>query len=360
MANTIARSEGAGGGSFDFIKILLRGTGQVMFQNSAWTGLLFMVGIFWGAYAEGQGLVAWGALLGVIVSTVTGYILGFPARDGEQGLWGFNGVLVGCAFPTFMGNTVWMWLALVLCAALTTWVRTGFNNVMAPWKVNSFTFPFVFCTWMFLLAARAMHGLPTTHMADPALPAAFPALENIRFGDLAVYWLKGIGQVFLINSWVTGICFLAGLFLCSRWAALWAAIGSALALLTVIALKASGPDISEGLYGYSPVLTAIALATVFYKPNFRSALWAAGDLDDGVRPGRHVCADGARRNRHPDRAVLHHDVALPAAARQVRRRGETRPFELVSGEQEASGGATAGRENEITVRPSGNSRTGTV
>ena len=73
---------------------------------------------------------------------------------------------------------------------------------------------------------------------------------------------------------MTGICFLAGLFLCSRWAALWAAIGSALALLTVVALKASGSDISDGLYGYSPVLTAIALATVFYKPNFRSALWA--------------------------------------------------------------------------------------
>ena len=274
MANTIARSGGAGGGSFDFIKILLRGTGQVMFQNSAWTGLLFMIGIFWGAYAEGQGLVGWGALLGVTVSTVTGYLLGFPAKDGEQGLWGFNGVLVGCAFPTFMGNTVWMWLALALCSALTTWVRAGFNNVMAPWKVNSFTFPFVFCTWMFLLAARAMHGLPTTHMADPALPAAFSSLESIRFGDLAVYWLKGIGQVFLINSWVPGICFLAGLFLCSRWAALWAAIGSALALLTVVALKASGSDISDGLYGYSPVLTAIALATVFYKPNFRSALWA--------------------------------------------------------------------------------------
>ena len=158
MANTIARSGGAGGGSFDFIKILLRGTGQVMFQNSAWTGLLFMIGIFWGAYAEGQGLVGWGALLGVTVSTVTGYLLGFPAKDGEQGLWGFNGVLVGCAFPTFMGNTVWMWRAL--------------------------------------------------------------------------------------------------------------------ALLTVVALKASGSDISDGLYGYSPVLTAIALATVFYKPNFRSALWA--------------------------------------------------------------------------------------
>ena len=322
MANTIARSGGAGGGSFDFIKILLRGTGQVMFQNSAWTGLLFMIGIFWGAYAEGQGLVGWGALLGVTVSTVTGYLLGFPAKDGEQGLWGFNGVLVGCAFPTFMGNTVWMWLALALCSALTTWVRAGFNNVMAPWKVNSFTFPFVFCTWMFLLAARAMHGLPTTHMADPALPAAFSSLESIRFGDLAVYWLKGIGQVFLINSWVTGICFLAGLFLCSRWAALQP--------------RADGHCAGDGV-----------LQAEFPF----GALGRSGNSGDGVHSGRHVYADGARRNRHPDRAVLHHDMALPAAARQVRRRGEARPFELVSGEQEASGGAAAGRENGITVRP---------
>lgn len=274
MANTIATANGTNLFSFDFIKILLRGTGQVMFQNSAWTGLLFMIGIFWGAYAEGMGVVAWGALVGVIVSTVTGYILGQPVKDGEQGLWGFNGVLVGCAFPTFMGNTIWMWLALILCSALTTWVRTGFNNVMAPWKVNSFTFPFVFCTWMFLLAARAMQGMPPAHMADPALPAAFSSVESIRFGSLIVYWLKGIGQVFLINSWVTGLFFLVGLALCSRWAALWAAIGSALALFVALIFKASGSDIANGLYGFSAVLTAIALATVFYKPNPRSAFWA--------------------------------------------------------------------------------------
>lgn len=81
--------------SFEFVKELLRGTGQVMFQGSAWTGLLFMIGIFWGAYAEGQGLVAWGALVGVIASTITGYLLGLPRKDGAEGLWGFNGVLVG-------------------------------------------------------------------------------------------------------------------------------------------------------------------------------------------------------------------------------------------------------------------------
>lgn len=246
-----------------------------MFQNSAWTGLLFLIGICWGAADEKMWYIGLGAVVALVVSTVTGYILGLPKDEGNQGLWGFNGILVGCAFPTFMGNTVWMWLALVLCAALTTWVRTGFNNVMAPWKVNSLTFPFVFCTWIFLLAARAMLGLPTTHMADPALPtAAITTLGSFGFVDLVVYWLKGIGQVFLINSWITGVCFLVGLALCSRWAALWAAIGSALSLVMVIAMHASGSDIANGMYGYSPVLTAIALATTFYKPNWRSALWA--------------------------------------------------------------------------------------
>jgi len=264
----------AGLSSVGFIKVILRGIGQVMFQNSAWTGLLFLAGIFWGAYHEGLGTVAWGALLGVVVSTLTGRWLRFPERDGVQGLWGFNGVLVGCAFPTFLGNTFWMWLALALCAALTTWVRAGFNRVMAPWKVNSFTFPFVFCTWIFLLAARGMHALPAEHMADPALPAAFSSFESLRFGHLAVYWLKGIAQVFLLDSWVTGALFLAGLYLSNRWAALWAAVGSALALLTAVVFRAAGADVAEGMYGYSAVLTAVALATVFYKPGRRSAVWA--------------------------------------------------------------------------------------
>lgn len=257
-----------------FVKKMLRGLGQVMFQPSAWTGLLFLAGILWGSCANHAGLVTLGALAGVAVSTLTGRWLGLPADDGAQGLWGFNGVLVGCAFPTFLGNTVWMWLALLLCAALTTWVRTGFNNVMSPWRVNSLTFPFVFCTWLFLLAARAMHGMPPAHLSEPTLPGLFAAGESLRFGHLLVYWLKGLGQVFLVDSWVTGLFFLVGLWLSNWRAALWAAIGSAVALLVAILFKTSGSDVAGGLYGFSPVLTAIALGTVFYKPGRRSALWA--------------------------------------------------------------------------------------
>ena len=260
--------------SSGLLRVVLRGSGQVMFQNNAWTGLFFLIGIFWGSYHSGHGAVAWGALLGLIVSTLTGYILGLKARDGEQGLWGFNGILLGCAFPTFVGNTAWMWVALVLFAMMTTFVRTGLNNVMSKWKVNSLTFPFVLCTWIFLAAARAMHAVPPAYMSVPSLPSAFVSGESLYILDLLAYWLRGISQVFFVDSWITGILFLIGLLISSRWAALWAAVGSAFALLVAILFKTAGADVTQGLYSFSAVLTAIALATVFYKPGFLSALWA--------------------------------------------------------------------------------------
>ncbi len=274
MTESITPASRTGSGFMDFIRMLLRGAGQVMFQNNVWTGILFLCGIFVGAAMSGNILVGWGALLGLAVSTLMGFVLNLPDRDGEQGLWGFNGILVGCAFPTFLGSTPWMWFALALCAALTTWVRTGFNKVMAPWKVNSLTFPFVFCTWIFLLGARAMHAIPDTHMGTPELVSTFATVQNLNLWDILVYWLKGISQVFLIDSWITGLLFLIGLFISDRWAALWAVVGSAAGATVAIIFSASGSDIASGLYGFSPVLTGIALATVFYKPGLRSAFWA--------------------------------------------------------------------------------------
>lgn len=257
-----------------YIKVLLRGAGQVMFQCNAWTGLLFIVGIFWGAHQAAMPAIGWGAMLGLMVSTATGYILNLPDKEGRQGLWGFNGILVGCAFPTFLGDTLWMWLSLALCAALTVWVREGMNRMMRSWKINSFTFPFVASTWLFLLAARAMHALDASNMATPALPQRLTTGGTLYLTEAAAYWLRGISQVFLLDSWVTGALFLIGLAIASRWAALWAAIGSALSIVVASALSASGYDIAHGLYSFSAVLTAIALATVFYRPGWRSALWA--------------------------------------------------------------------------------------
>lgn len=249
-----------------------------MFQDNAWTGLFFLAGIFYGSYASGTPAVAWGAVVGVIVSTLTGYVLNYPAAKGLAGLWGFNGVLVGCALPTFLGNVPLMWLALVIFSAATTWVMVGLNHLLAPYKVSSFTFPFVLLTWFVLLAARTMHGLPHAGLGAPGLPGNFSSAVDLSFVSLLMYWLRGISQVFLVNSWVTGLLFLIGLAISNRWAAIWAAIGSALALAFAVLYQSNGSDIASGLFGFSPVLTGIALGITFYRVNWRTFLWSLAGI----------------------------------------------------------------------------------
>lgn len=253
---------------------VLNGAGQVMFQQSPWTGLLFLAGIFWGAYECHTPAVAWGAVVGLIASYIAGALLEPDAKGGDAGLWGFNGILVGCAFPTFLEDTWLMWAALIFCSMLSTWVRTGLNNLMAPFKINSLTFPFVMLTWIFLLSSHMLGGMSPSGLSTPELTEHFSAELSTGFGDLVIYWLKGIAQVFLINSWVTGIFFLVALAVCSRWAAFWGAMGSAISLALAILFKADGADIANGLFGFSPVLTGIAIGCTFFSPNVKSAAWA--------------------------------------------------------------------------------------
>ena len=122
-----------------------------------------------------------------------------------------------------------------------------------------------------------MHSLPALHTSSHVMHSLHGLHHHMGLEgawEAVQIWLRGISQVFLIDSWVTGLLFFLGLAASSRWAALWAAIGSALSIVTASVLSASGYDIAHGLYSFSAVLTAIALATVFYRPSWRSAIWA--------------------------------------------------------------------------------------
>jgi urea transporter len=271
--------------SVEYVRLLLRGAGQVMFQGNVLCGILFLCAIFRGAYAADNMAVAYGAVVGLIIATIAGYIVRLPQNEGEAGLWGFNGILVGCALPTFLGNTLSMWLVLIFAAACTTWIRVALNRIAAPLKINSLTFPFVLTTWVVLLAARTMVSLEpvyllshlTTHHEPQTLIACLAGATDEPWYHLplhfAVYWLKGISQVFLIDDAFAGILFLLGLLCSSRRAAVWAGIGSLVALMVAFWWHAPLQNLTQGLYGYSAVLTAIALGATFYKPSVSVTLW---------------------------------------------------------------------------------------
>lgn len=263
-----------------FVDVNLRGAGQVIFQNNPLTGAFFLVAVTWGAIAGGAPQIAAGAVVALIVATVTAMLLDADEGSLRQGLFGFNGVLVGCAVPTFIEPSVAMWALLVIGAATSTVAMLAVANVMKTWGTPALTFPFVLTTWFLMLGAYSFGAVTIDGMGPPALAHSLttapmsPAAVEGQALPLLEAWLKGPAQVFLIDNWVSGILVVIGLAVSSLWAAGFALGGAAIALATSLALGASLSDINGGLYGFSAVLTAVALGCVFYPPSWRVTLYA--------------------------------------------------------------------------------------
>jgi len=261
-----------------FIDVCSRGAGQVIFQNNPLTGLFFILGIAWGAVVATNIAVIIGAVLALIISTATAMLLEADETSLRQGLFGFNGILVGAAVPTFLAVNPTMWLLLIIGAAVSTVVMLAVSNVMKTWGVPALTFPFVLTTWFLVLAAYSFGHLPIASMGPPALPHAASASvgtgPSLNPQFLLSSWLKGPAQVFLINNSISGILVVIGLAVSSIWAAVFALAGSAVALIFALIFGASATSIDAGLYAFSPVLTAVALGCAFYNPSWRVALFA--------------------------------------------------------------------------------------
>ena len=259
-----------------FVDHNLRGIGQVMFQDNPISGLLFFIGIGWGSYAAGMPQVAIGGLVAVVAATLTAQWLRVDAAGLGAGLYGYNAYLVGLALGTFLAVSPLWWVYVALGGAVSVVATIGTANVFKTWGVAALTAPFVLTAWLLLLATYAFSaiegsGLPMTAEIAPLDPAA---ANPLAFGDFLVGILKSIAQVFLKADVLSALLLLVGLAVNSIAAAAFAVAGAIVAVLTAHLLGAESDLITGGLMGFSPILTAIALGAVFYKPGVRVALYA--------------------------------------------------------------------------------------
>ena len=212
----------------------------------------------------------------IAVGTLAACMLGAPKEDIRKGLHGYNGILVGCALPTFFGANTTCWVLVVAGAFFSTVIMMAGSRFLRTWKVSAMTGPFVFTTWIILLASYNFARFKITGLPHPTLPVqpaeAVAALPGVEV--LARATLKGVSQVFLIGNEVTGLLFLIGLAGSSLPASIFAWCGSAVAIATAAFLGADEGAVAEGLYQFSAVLTAIGLGSAFYSPNPRVILYA--------------------------------------------------------------------------------------
>lgn len=226
----------------DLLRIVLRGPAQVMFQDSPVTGLLFLAGI-----AVASPLTAVGALIGAIIGPLVAALARFDRDDIEQGIHGFNPVLVGIAALFYLEPEPLTWILLVVgCVAstfVTHWMR---KHLHFP----TYTSPFIVVTWVVILVAHAVAG--TAIDVKPA------AIEHTPVGFLDEVF-RGAAEVMFGANIVTGLLFVVGIAVCNWRHAVLAFLGSFLGLLVAIYHGDPSTAISLGIYGYNASLAAIAV-----------------------------------------------------------------------------------------------------
>ena len=268
-----------------FVDTLLRGTGQVMFQNNPITGLLFLIGIFINSYQLGIA-----GIIGLLSSTIAAMLLGADRNLIRAGLFGYNGILTGIGLLVFLQPT---WSAaliiyIILGGALSTIIFMALANFFSTWDMPALTAPFVLTLWLLLLGAFLSTHLPISSIITPALPKPNAAIQTILRpsltntldagatpGNLLQSFFRGIGEVFFQNNLVTGIIFLIAILVNSRISALFAALGSIVGMLTaLLLLGVDGSQVYTGLYGFNAVLCGIATGGVFYVISWKSGIYA--------------------------------------------------------------------------------------
>ena len=254
-----------------FIDWVLRGIGQVVFQNNPVSGGVILAGIFYNSWIYGTVCV-----LGAMISTATALL--FKADRGmiKDGLFGFNGALIGITLvaytsPNFATGSVpnlYLWVYIVLTAAFTAVTVPAFGALLGPHKVPGLTMPFVLATWFVLGALLQFSTIDVSNALKPTSPSDF---TGPRPEYTWITWFHGItmgiAEIFFQDNWTTGVIILIGIAINTRIGAMMALMGATLAVATAVFYGAHDEAIRDGLFGYNAALTAMALGGLFFVLN---------------------------------------------------------------------------------------------
>lgn len=213
-----------------------------MLQDNVLTGILFLIGI-----AINSPIMALGMILGTFVSTYSARLLKYENADIENGLYGFNGALVGISLLVFFKATVIIWISIVVLSILSTILMNQFLSRSLP----AFTFPFVLMVWIAL------------YLFNNVMPVEAPVNDGDgHVGDFEFNLSGfgfGFGEVIFQGSLISGLLFLIAVFVSRPIAALYGLAGAFIATLFAVLLIKDFEAVQQGWFTFNAVLVAIAL-----------------------------------------------------------------------------------------------------
>ena len=257
------------------IRAVLKGYAQVFFMDRLLTGLLFVAAVALSCQSHGRWAPLWGSLLGCLASTLASRLNHPHDAPLDKGMYGFNGCLLGLALSTLLQDQLLLWPLIVLGGVLCTLVMDALTQVLSKtWDVAVSTAPFVLVTWVILLGTSVFAELPLLTPGGTPLPAVAARISDLSLSSTVMIALRQIAQVFLLDHAGSGALILLGIVWASWRAALAVVLGSLLALGFASVLGADRQALESGLYGFSAVLSALAVGVVFIRPSLTSTVVA--------------------------------------------------------------------------------------
>lgn len=226
------------------IEIVLKGIGQIMLQDSAWTGLFFLIAICYDSLLMGLA-----ALVSTIVGTFTAKACGFKQENIIQGLYGFNATLIGVGIIFYFESSVLVWATIVIGSILSTLLM----EFSIRKKIPFFTFPFIVVTVIAVLVIKEFE-LAVVNVPDPS--TVIEVLSDFTVGAHAY------SEVIFQGTIVAGLLFFLGVFVKNPTAALYGFIAALIASAIAQFHENSADLINDGMFSFNAVLCAIACSGV--------------------------------------------------------------------------------------------------
>ncbi|MCY1274077.1 Urea transporter [compost metagenome] len=247
----------------------LNGFSQIFLQRHPGCGALILLAI-----AVGAPSLLGGALLGGATAWLTAVRRRYAREDIEAGLYGYNGVLLGLLLSVRFEPSLYLALLIFCASGLSTLLLNALLKAVRQrnW-LPAYTSPFVGIGWLLLALGGPLE-------LTPASPAAVSL--QLDWIDTPLALVRGIGQVIFLDQPVAGALVLGALFLAGWRVALWALLGSLIALALALLLGMPEQAALGGLFSLNGALIALALGKDFRRP-----WWALAGIVLGVvlQPG---------------------------------------------------------------------------
>uniref|UniRef100_A0A8C6T8J9 Urea transporter n=1 Tax=Neogobius melanostomus TaxID=47308 RepID=A0A8C6T8J9_9GOBI len=251
---------------------VLRGAAQVMFVNNPLSGLIIFAGLILQNY--------WWALngfVGTLFATLSALILQQNRGAIAAGLYGYNGILVGLLMAVFSNKGDWYWWLLlpnIFMSMMCPILSSALASINSRWDLPVFTLPFNILVCLHMVATGHYNNHFPQVLIQPRSELANITWAEIDLPKLFMSVPVGIGQVYgCDNPWTGGI-FIIALFISSPITCIHAVLGSAVGMVSGLALAAPFGDIYFGLWGYNCVLACIAIGGMFYALTWQVHLLA--------------------------------------------------------------------------------------